>query len=36
MVKGLRYTAVSVTSDMKMTLPLWQKVKSLWMKVKEE
>ena len=27
---------ISLTSDMKMTLPLWQNVKSLLMKVKEE
>ena len=27
---------ISVTSDMQMTPPLWQKVKSLLMKVKEE
>ena len=27
---------ISITSDMQMTLPLWQKVKSLLMKVKEE
>ena len=27
---------ISVTSDMQMTSPLWQKVKSLLMKVKEE
>ena len=27
---------VSITSDMQMTPPLWQKVKSLLMKVKEE
>ena len=27
---------ISITSDMQMTPPLWQKVKSLLMKVKEE
>ena len=27
---------ISTTSDMQMTLPLWQKVKSLLMKVKDE
>ena len=27
---------VSITSDIQMTPPLWQKVKSLLMKVKEE
>ena len=27
---------IAITSDKQMTLPLWQKVKSLLMKVKEE
>ena len=27
---------ISITSNMQMTPNLWQKMKSLWMKVKEE